>query len=494
VLVAWLLLAVITTIPYLRAALAPPAGRTFTGFFWFVDDSYNYLSFVQQASSGRLLFENKLVLEPHAPALVNLEWLVVGWLSAALGGSPLLAYRLFGIVAAFMLLWAVDYWLQRGGLPERHRLVALLLVATGGGLGGLAFKLDWLSYTDAIDLSAGLFPAVELLMSPHFVIATTLFLGTLAALVEERTAPALLVGTVLALTRPYDFVLVVLIRVVSVAVGEPPHTWLRKLLPLAGFLPAVAYNYWIFYANRAFTTFHAVNELIFPPWYAFAVALLPALVLGGTVFRGLPTGTPRAYWRHLLAWIAVAAVIIIAPPVHFALQFLAGVGVPILILVALGLARFRWALPLAAVGMASTAAVAFYMSLGPDKHWYASADAFAVAPALTPLCHEGDLALTAGATGLYVGGLTRCRAYSSHANEPDHATRVDRVRWFYGPTSTPGERAEFLDRNCVRFVLVPSRLPAGDWLGRELGARAADAGALAAYEWPRPSYCPARTD
>jgi hypothetical protein len=493
VLVAWVLLAVLTTLPYVRAALAPPAGRVFAGFFWFIDDSYNYLSFVQQAASGRVLFENKLVLQPHAPALFNLEWLIVGWLTALLGGSPLVAYRLFGLAAAFPLVWGIDHWLRRSGLPDRGRLPALLLVATGGGLGGLATTLGSLSYTDAIDLSTGLFPALELLMSPHFVAATALFLWTLAALVEERTLPALLLGSALALTRPYDFVLVVLVRVAGVALGYAPRLWLRKLLPLAGYLPVVAYNYWLFYRNPAFTTFHAVNELIFPPWYAFAVALLPGLVLAGAVFRGLPGGDARQYWLHLLAWIAAALAIIAAPPVHFALQFLAGIGVPILVLAALGLARFPRALPAAAIGMSSTAVVALVMILGPDKRWFVPTEAFAVAPALAPACHEGDLALTAGATGLYVGGLTPCRAYSSHANEPGHETRRQELAWFYGAAS-PRERADFLDTRCVRFVLLPRRSVPEEYLGRAPKARAAETATLALYEWPAASGCARAAD
>ncbi len=46
VLLAWVFLAALTGLPYLRASLAPPPGTTFVGFFYFVDDAYNYLSYV----------------------------------------------------------------------------------------------------------------------------------------------------------------------------------------------------------------------------------------------------------------------------------------------------------------------------------------------------------------------------------------------------------------------------------------------------------------
>jgi hypothetical protein len=85
VVVAWLLLSTITLAPYLRAWLFPPPGTAFLGFFYYVDDQYNYLSYVEQAERGAFLFENKLVLEPHAPFLINLEW----WLLVGPGGATL---------------------------------------------------------------------------------------------------------------------------------------------------------------------------------------------------------------------------------------------------------------------------------------------------------------------------------------------------------------------------------------------------------------------
>src|SRR5512132_2464912 len=99
VILVGLLMAALATAPYVRASLSPPPGLAFAGFFWFVDDSYNYLSFVQQAEAGAVLFHNKLVFADHPAALLNLEWWTVGVVSRALGGHPLVAYRLFGLFA-----------------------------------------------------------------------------------------------------------------------------------------------------------------------------------------------------------------------------------------------------------------------------------------------------------------------------------------------------------------------------------------------------------
>ena len=135
-LLLWLLLTAWTSALYLRAGLGPPPGRVFAGTFHWIDDFYNYLSYVQQAEDGAFLFRNKL-LPPAAtrPELVNLEWWVVGRVSRLLGHQPLLAYRLFALAAALGLVAGVERWLRRVGVPDTHRLSALFLVLLGEASG-----------------------------------------------------------------------------------------------------------------------------------------------------------------------------------------------------------------------------------------------------------------------------------------------------------------------------------------------------------------------
>ena len=215
-------MAALTGLPYLRAGIDPPPGRAFLGFFFFVDDSYHYLSYVQQAADGAFLFRNKLLLEDHPPSLINLEWWLLGRMSVALGGHPLVAYRILGLVAAFFLLWAADRWLRRCGLPDSHRLPALLLVALGGGFGGLLWQYAGRPAFRCLDFATGLFPSLELLSNPHFVVGTALLLWTLWAFLTARTAKddllGILLGTILGLVRPYDLILVGAIHGVSVLV------------------------------------------------------------------------------------------------------------------------------------------------------------------------------------------------------------------------------------------------------------------------------------
>jgi hypothetical protein len=63
--------------------------------------------------------------------------------------------------------------------------------------------------------------------------------------------------------------------------------------------------------------------------------------------------------------------------------------------------------------------------------------------------------LTPPDLGLYVLGLTACDAFVSHPVAPGYLERKAALAWFLGQ-ATAGERAAFLDRERVDFVLLPA--------------------------------------
>jgi hypothetical protein len=400
---------------------------------------------------------------------MNLEWWLVGRVSAALGHHPLLAFRLLGLAAALALLAGLDVWLRGMGLPDPHRLPALLLVTTGGGLGGILF-----TFVDParwyLDLFTGLFPFIGLLVNAHFVTGTALLLWTLWAYLGARTKAghvgASVLGTALGLVRPYDLVLLVAIRSLAVVVTEPIRLWWSRLLPLLGLAPVALYNYWLFYRTPAFA-FYRAAPYEFPGLGNFALALGPAALLCTLVIRGRgdpPARRPRA---HFAVWALLAAALIFVRPVHFSLQFLVGLGAPLLALGALGLARFApGVMLLGALPMASTALVALRIVSNPVGPWFVPSERLAVAEALRGTCRPGDLLLSPPDIGQYGAGLTACGAYVSHPIGPDYARRTEEVRAFFG-AQAPSLRAAFLDRHCITHLTLPGDAgPAPElWLG-----------------------------
>ena len=469
---AWVVVSALTSLPYLRAWLYPPKGRSFVGFFYSLPDVVNYLSYVQQAEDGAFLFVNKLTIPPHAPALANLEWWVVGRLSALLGHQPALAYRLFGLLVSLLLVLVVDRWLGLGGVPARHRLAALLLVFTGGGLGGILFKVFGPPAWRFLDLTMGLFPFISILVNPHFVAGTALLL--LALLAFHRLpggwgqAAGVALGSVLALVRPYDVLLLVGIRTLVVLRLEPRERLWSALAPLAGLAPAAAYNYWVFYRNPAFVVLSAF-PYTFPPLGTLGLALAPALLLAGAVFwpaRAKRGEATHAAQLHFVAW-AVTGLLVLFQPVSFAQQCLTNFGLPLLGLAAIGLSRWRPEVALAvAAAFFSTGLVALSLLLEDNPNWFVPAERLAAARVLREHCRPGDIALSPPDVGLYINAYSACKAWVSHGVMAGYDSRAEASRLFYAPAAA-ADRSAFLDREGIAHLVLPGDagpLPA-EWLG-----------------------------
>jgi hypothetical protein len=456
VVLTWVFVSVVTNAPYVRAALDPPPGRVFAGTFHWIDDVYNYLSFVRQAEGGRFVFRNRLQLEPHEPALVNLEWWAVGRLSSALGGRPLLAFRLLGLAASLGLLLGTQRWLRRGGLPESHDLPALLLVATGGGLGGLLFLHTDLTIDRCLDLSVGFFPFLAQLANPHWVTAAALLVFALAAYDVDAwrgrfPLTATVLATVLGLVRPYDLVVLVAVRTLKVLATRPRQA-LAGLFPLTGLLPVVLYNYWVFFESVGFRSYAGL-PYVFPRLRDFLPALAPAAALATLGLRRL--GGDQAGTRAtLVAWSACCLSVIILQPTRYSLQFLVGMGTPLLMLSALGLSRFRPAATwLSAVLLCSTSLVAVRNTLRYEPFWFPSRSEIEAAHTLRTWCRPGDLLLAPPGIGLFALGLSDCSPFLAHPAMPGHEQRVGQLLAFY--RDPPAERVAFLSRHRISFVVLP---------------------------------------
>jgi hypothetical protein len=470
----WLLLSAWTGGLYLRAALHPPPGRVFAGTFHWIDDFYNYASYIQQSEDGAFAFRNKLLEPSRSRAeLVNLEWWSLGKLSLALGGRPFLAYRLLALAATLALVAGVERWLARAGLPASHRLPALTLVFVGGGLGGLLFELTDLPVRQCGDLAIALFPFLGVLANPHFTAGTALLVWSLYAfaVVPAPTGPILGVGlgTVLGLVRPYDLALLGLIRVLGVAATLPPRGWPRALVPLAGLAPVVAYDLWVFFGSDQFSSFRSGGQ--FPPGLEFVPALAPALLLALLVWKAPPPEpAARSARVHLWIWVVIGLAIIVTSPGTFGLQFLVGLGVPLLTLGALGLGRFapRWT-ALGAVAFSTTTVVATRVVLADDPHWFVPRERMAAAVALRDHCRPGDVVFAHPDIGLYAIGLSSCHAALAHPALADYEERLAEAGHFYSPSAAPAERAAVLDQREVSHLMLPG--DAGPrpvaWLGPE---------------------------
>jgi hypothetical protein len=283
-----------------------------------------------------------------------------------------------------------------------------------------------------------------------------------------------------------------------VLLTEPPRAWWRRLLPLAALAPLAVYLYWVFFRSGTFSVFSDA-AYVFPPWRDFLPALGPAVLLAATAAWAPRSGAEqRGFTLHLACWAGLSLLLIVVRPVTFSLQFLVGVGLPLLCLAALGLSRLRpVATALAAVALSSTSLLATHFLFEANPAWYVPSWRLAAAYGLRGPCRPGDVVLAPPDIGAFAMGLTACNAFVSHPLAPDAAAREADLTTFYGP-APPEWRAELLERHCVTHVVLPG--DAGDvpaaWLGEATAfRRVAPAGqppAVTFYERADRGRCGAR--
>jgi hypothetical protein len=197
----------------------------------------------------------------------------------------------------------------------------------------------------------------------------------------------------------------------------------------------------------------------FPPAIDFVVALGPAAGLAGLTLLPRLRIRQSAARAHLSAWGLFAAAILVTRPTTYTLQFLVGVGIPLLGLGALALGRAGTrAIWLAAALSCSTFVVAMSIVTRPEPRWFVPAERLGIARALRAVCEPGDMLLAPADVGLYAAALTSCHSYVSHAAVPGFAERLAALEGFYSPRTTAGDRAAFLSEQCVAHVVLPATL------------------------------------
>ncbi len=302
-----------TQIPFEINRAHETAERVFTDSLTFPGDYSIYFSFVRQAAEGRLAFENRVTPEPNPPVFVNLMWLALGWLKALVGMSwagLFHVWRLLGAVAYVGVFAALvgDF------VPDRRaRRIAIVVFATGGGLGWIfviarklgMHQLDqlWLLKQDApADTYAAFQPLMQIFLFPFHACASALLALTLLLYVRAerqdsaRTRLAAGVGCLLlGFVRPHEMTVAVGTIVLyglarAVLEGFAWHTLVARCWIVLLSFPAVAYFAYVVAADPIFKWLHRQNVL--PPLYpldlvlTLGLVLVPALLRVGALARG----------------------------------------------------------------------------------------------------------------------------------------------------------------------------------------------------------------
>src|SRR3989339_306291 len=348
------LILLLTCLPPLTGLLSAPAGYSYTNVGFLAGaDKMVYLSQIEEASQGRLLFKNLYTAEPQAAQIFSPLWLAMGWLSLAASLSPLIIFHLFRVILGFIFLWLLYLFLARIFSKIIWRKTALLVLGLGSGLGVFTISGNWSADYLYEHLGTDLWVSegntfLTLYHSPLFILSQILLLLIFWWLIERlpkaRLAEAAGVGWLilfLGIIHPYD-----LFTVLGVTVGWFAAKCLRAkkffkkiffklaIIGLIGSLSAV-YFYWLKLANPVFAGWLSQNVTLSPK-------LANYLIVYGLIFVFYLLGLYRAlksknkYLFFLGVW-SVVGWFLLFMPLQFQRRLANGLHLPLAIIAVVGL-------------------------------------------------------------------------------------------------------------------------------------------------------------
>jgi hypothetical protein len=481
----------IAFIPYLYGYLQTPPGMVYMGFADHPYDQNAYISYIQQASEGKIFIRRDHTLEYQRPLFFMPFNLILGRVARSLHLTPLVTYHIARAVYAYLLLMTI-YWLTSFFTSDgRRRFFAFALCACSSGLCWVIPYHTWGALFKNYNLIPICYWVVEtvlfeiILSSPHSL--TTLFLILsfglfLRALRGPFLSSSLLGGAcvaVLALLHPVDVVTVYIVLSAYFVVlligfrGDAILCFRSGLLIFLLSLPVMLYQYYLFTTEPVFIewskeAFISPNPLSYVIGYGLVLFLaIPEIV------RIARRGT-REDW-FLLVW-AVSTMLLLYAPLSFQRRLSLGLHVPLCVL-ASGTV-FRSMLPWARRFLDTRAKEAVFLVFillltvpsnlvklaiscteqrNSPLEFYLPRGDWEAMRWMRETHNEDAAVLSNYKSGLYIPAYTGNRSYVGHWSETiDFERKADIANWILYAPDRDELKKSILKRNGIDYIYFGS--------------------------------------
>lgn len=298
-------------------------------------DTYTYVSFIEEAKQGKILLDNLYTTQPQIPSLIRPSYLVIGKFASILNLSSIAAYHLARLLLSIPLLIVLYKFLSLFFETSRKRLIAFTILITSSGLG---FILSGIipSSSDLWIPEANTF--LSMAESPHFIFSQILMVTGFFLFIrflEKKKLIYIFISTILFLIlsfeHPYNmFIIWPIIFLTSFFSNQ-------KLFKSAFFASVssfgIIYQIWQAIANPILKSWQV--KLISPSPTAYLAGfglLIPFSIIGMENF----IKQNSIKHKFILIWLFVTATMIYAP-VEFQRRMIEGIHIPLVILATSGL-------------------------------------------------------------------------------------------------------------------------------------------------------------
>lgn len=464
-----LLLAAITSLPYLLAAAQRGSDWAFTGFVVAVEDGNSYIAKMLSGQQGAWLFRSPYSAVDQRGVLAFLPYLLLGKLTDGSHAQRVWLYHALRVLALPLLVLAIYRFSAALGLARADRRWVTLLATAGGGLGWVLLTSGasgWLGSPPLEFYSPESFGFLATFGFPHLALARAGMLWGLTLYLTRPTGWA--AGAVLLATGIlHSPVLIPALAALAahqlaLLLGKKsdPRWRLKFVGAVAPLVPLLAYLGLSLATDPYLQVWAAQNVIRSPHPLHYLVAygaVLPLAFIGGRRAHGSPAG---ARWLPL-AWAAALPLLAYAP-VDLQRRLTEGGWVALLTLAACGLetlsARRARALRL---GTAALLLPSSLLLVGgslinvsqPAPPIYQPREQVAAFEWMAERLDPGSVVLAAYQTGNPLPAWAPVRVLAGHGPESAGLEElVPELERFFSSSASDAQRLEFSRRHGVDVV------------------------------------------
>ncbi|MEW5693462.1 MAG: hypothetical protein AB1765_09235 [Candidatus Hydrogenedentota bacterium] len=208
---------IVTNIPYIYGYFHQTKEKRFTGFYFFLDDCFTYLSKIEQGRRYHLLWENLYTSEYHKPRLIFTFYIFLGFLSKLSSVSSDIIYHISRFLLIIVFIIVINKFYILFFQDYSDRMSGLIVTCFSSGLGFLyPIFSDKVSINVPVDVwIPESITFMTFLHCPHIILSNILFVYILTVFLKNKPITILsrvyLIITSLCIGSMTPYVLILLI-------------------------------------------------------------------------------------------------------------------------------------------------------------------------------------------------------------------------------------------------------------------------------------------